>query len=53
MASPRDVRRCALQALYQFDAGAEPHDAARALEDSPGSSEAHDDGITLATEAWA
>ena len=53
MISPRDIRRCALQALYQFDAGVEPSDDVRAsLDRSPGPEEAHDKGYKLAVRAW-
>jgi N utilization substance protein B len=55
MATSRDIRRCAVQALYQFDAGnAESDDIVRAsLEDSPGDLESHKRGLELAKEAWA
>lgn len=54
MASPRDIRRCALQVMYQFDAtGADtPLIARESLERSPGGEEAHDEGFKLACEAW-
>ena len=43
MASARNVRRCALQTLYQFDAGnADSPDTVRAsLEESAGDDRAH------------
>jgi 6,7-dimethyl-8-ribityllumazine synthase len=50
----RDIRRCALQALYQFDAGAEPAEAVRkSLDESPGKPDTHDKGFQLAIQAWA
>ena len=55
MSRKRDIRRCALQALYQFDSG-NGEDAAlvrSSLDGSPGATEVHDAGFTLATEAWA
>jgi N utilization substance protein B len=52
--SARDARRCALQVLYQFDAGAEPSDAvAQTLEQSPGTPAVHKRGYELAVDAWA
>ena len=54
MASARDARRCALQALYQFDAGAAaPEEVRASLESSPGSEETHDKAFRLAEKAWA
>ena len=54
MESARDARRCALQVLYQFDAGAEPDDAVIAsLAQSPGSPEVHTRGYEMAVAAWA
>jgi len=54
MGRRRDIRRCALQALYQFDAGmaGEPEVVRRSLDSSPGSGEAHEAGFDLATLAW-
>ncbi|MHC4219598.1 MAG: 6,7-dimethyl-8-ribityllumazine synthase [Planctomycetota bacterium] len=50
----RDIRRCALQALYQFDAGASPAEAVRqSLDESPGNPDAHEKGYQLAVQAWA
>lgn len=58
MAPSRDVRRCALQAMYQLDA---QRDAAQApsreallesLADSPGDDETHKRGLALAMLAW-
>ncbi len=54
MPSARDVRRCALQALYQFDAGAaDPQVVRGSLAESPGTGRAHDEGFDLACRAWA
>ena len=53
MTSYRDVRRCALQAMYQFDAGAEPGESVRrSLDQSSGTPEAHEKGYDLAVRAW-
>ncbi len=54
MGLSRDIRRCALQAMYQFDAGAaESLDDVRAsLAESPGNEEAHQRGFDLAQAAW-
>lgn len=50
----RDIRRCALQALYQFDAGnaAAPALVRESLAGSPGDDQVHEKGFTLATMAW-
>ena len=49
----RDIRRCALQAMYQFDAGATPTDDVRkTLDESPGSPETRESGFRLALQAW-
>ncbi len=50
----RDTRRCALQALYQFDAGAAEDLALvrESLAESPGDDETHEHGYQLATLAW-
>jgi transcription antitermination protein NusB len=55
MATSRDIRRCAIQALYQFDAGnAESDEIIKAsLADSPGDMDAHTRGFELAKEAWS
>ncbi len=55
MTKARDLRRCALQALYQFDAGndEEPDIVRGSLEHSSGSERTRDDGFRLAQEAWA
>ena len=50
----RDARRCALQAMYQFDAGAlDDLDTVRETLDGSGASEsAREKGFALATLAW-
>jgi N utilization substance protein B len=54
MTTARDRRRCALQALYQFDAGNESHELVReSLEDSAGTTSTHEEGFQLAESAWA
>ena len=54
MPSRRAARRCALQCLYQFDAGADPgDDVLRSLELSPGTPADHERGYELAVSAWA
>ena len=54
MAAARDVRRCALQAMYQFDAGNTASEAVRrSLEGSPGTPESREGGFALAQRAWA
>lgn len=55
MTTARDLRRCALQALYQFDA---VEDASReivreSLGQSAGDDRTHEDGFRLACEAWS
>jgi N utilization substance protein B len=54
MSAARDLRRCALQALYQFDAGAadSPEIVRESLEQSPGGEAAHAEGFDLARAAW-
>ncbi len=54
MASTRDIRRCAVQALYQFDAGnRDDGDVVLAsLEGSPGDSQTHQNGYALAVVSW-
>jgi transcription antitermination protein NusB len=54
MSRSRDMRRCALQAMYQFDTGrADDLDDVRAsLAGSPGDDAAHEQGFALATMAW-
>ncbi|TVQ53308.1 MAG: transcription antitermination factor NusB [Phycisphaerales bacterium] len=51
----RDVRRCALQAMYQFDAGSSdsPDIVRESLELSPGGEQSHHQGFDLAQAAWA
>lgn len=54
MAASRDARRCAIQALYQFDAGSQPGSTVRrSLDQSSGDTEAHEQGYTFAVNAWA
>jgi N utilization substance protein B len=50
----RDIRRCALQALYQFDAGrADTPEVVRAsLDESAGEPATHEQGFDLAVLAW-
>lgn len=50
----REVRRCALQALFQFDmADAPDHELVRkSLEESAGTASDHASGYDLATLAW-
>lgn len=55
----RDARRCALQAMYQFDAAdvdpGNPKDleiVRRSLDEAPGNEACHDAGLDLATLAW-
>ena len=54
MSLTRDARRCALQAMYQFDAGAtESPDAVReSLDGSPATPDARVAGFELAQGAW-
>ncbi len=56
MASGRDIRRCALQVMYQLDAGSASGESVRAtleLDLSPGPAAVHDRGFEMALEAWA
>lgn len=48
------ARRCALQAMYQFDAvqGADPTVVRSSLDESMGASTHHDAGFALACLAW-
>lgn len=50
----REVRRCALQALFQFDVVEAPdHELVRrTLDESPGTADDHARGYDLATLAW-
>jgi N utilization substance protein B len=50
----RDIRRCAIQALYQLDVGNSdsPEVIRQSLSESPGTEAVHDKGYELATEAW-
>jgi transcription antitermination protein NusB len=54
MSEKRDVRRCALQAMYQFDCGRadSPEQVRQSLEESPGDEPARDAGFALASLAW-
>lgn len=59
MSTTRDIRRCALQALYQLDAQREsPAPPTRealieTLDESPGDRETHTRGVQLALDSWA
>ncbi len=55
MARSRDIRRCALQALYQFDAGSAdtPETVRASLAQSAGDDNVHEKGFDLAGRAWA
>ena len=54
MTSPREIRKCALQGLYQFDAaGTDSPDMVReSLNDAPGNTKTHDEGFALAQATW-
>jgi len=54
MPTARDLRRCALQALYQFDAGNDqsPEMVRESLEHSAGSEKVHEEGFKIAQAAW-
>lgn len=54
MTSPRDIRKCALQGLYQFDAAGtdSPEIIRESLNASPGSTQTHDEGFALAQATW-
>jgi len=53
MTSARGLRRCALQALYQFDAGNDSEELVRrSLAESAGSEKIHEEGFRLAQAAW-
>ena len=54
MSNSRDIRRCAIQALYQFDAGnADAPEVVRAsLDESPGDESVHELGFELSHKAW-
>lgn len=53
MLSRRDIRRCALQVLYQLDSGNDDMDAVlQSLSGSPGGEEIHGLGFELACAAW-
>ena len=57
MSRARDVRRAALQVLYQFDAGRSLDDDLESVRDSlsgaPGTPEMHNEALELARAAWA
>ena len=54
MSRNRDVRRCALQVLYQFDAGntESPELVQESLAQGPGDDDTHRRGVELAEHAW-
>lgn len=54
MTPTRDVRRCAIQAMYQFDFGHvdSPEIVRESLHDSPGSDASRQAGFDLAVCAW-
>lgn len=54
MSTARDIRRCAVQALYQFDTGSAdaPDVVLASLAESPGNDETHQQGLDVATRAW-
>jgi N utilization substance protein B len=54
MSTARNIRRCAIQALYQFDAGNEtaPDIVLDSLSESPGDANDHSQGLALAERAW-
>ena len=54
MPSPREIRKCALQCLYQFDAGGrdDPATIRESLSGSPGGAETQEAGFQLACDAW-
>lgn len=50
----RNIRRCALQALYQFDVGVESEEMIReSFEHARGDEHARDTGLEVARAAWA
>lgn len=51
----RDARRCALQAMYQFDSGSDEasEEVRGSLDGSPAAPEAREAGFELATLAWS
>ena len=55
MPSRRDIRRCALQVLYQLDAvpDVDPLSLQDSLRDGPGDETSHAEGLSLAHAAWA
>ncbi len=54
MTLSRNVRRCALQAIYQIDAcnGQDVESIRESLSQSPGDEQTHDSGFELAKKAW-
>jgi len=57
MATSRDIRHCAIQAMYQFDmrggGGGDADEIGRAsLMESPGDEDCHKRGFELARQAW-
>ena len=54
MTMSRNVRRCALQAIYQIDAcnGQDIESIRESLSQSPGDEQTHDSGFELAKKAW-
>lgn len=54
MSVRRDIRRCALQTLYQLDVGRadDLDDVRSSLEGSPGDADAHQKGFDLGLIAW-
>lgn len=54
MSITRDMRRCAIQAMYQFDFGHadSPETVRESLLDSPGSDASQQSGFDLAVRAW-
>ena len=54
MTMSRNVRRCALQAIYQIDAckGQDIESIRESLGQSPGDEQTHDSGFELAKKAW-
>ena len=59
MTRQRDVRCCALQVMYQLDAGLDPAEQdtrevlLHSLVESPGDEKVHSDGVALGMDAWS
>lgn len=58
MTASRDIRRCAVQAMYQMDAQRGSQEPTRemlleSLAESAGDSRTHSEGLALALRAWA